>query len=228
MGDLDLKIGIMGGTFDPIHYGHLVAAEEARIRFELSRVIFVPSGQPPHKKDYRVSHSEHRYAMTLLATCANPHFQVSRIEIGRPGASYAIDTLKQLRQQNPPGAKFFFITGADAILEILTWHQARDLVSLCEFIAATRPGYDLGELERALDAQLRVRVHPLAVPGIEISSTEIRERVRAGLPIKYLTPPSAEIYIMKNGLYRDEEEPQSSASPRTGEDLELSPKKGGE
>ncbi len=137
----------MGGTFDPIHYGHLIAAEEARYRFQLARVVFVPCGQPPHKKPYAVTPAEHRYAMTLLATASNPHFIVSRIEIDRPGPSYSVDTVRLLRQQLPD-AELFFITGADAVLEILTWKDSDELIGLCRFIAVTRPGYDLRQLER--------------------------------------------------------------------------------
>ena len=194
----------MGGTFDPIHYGHLVTAEEARIRFGLSQVIWVPSGQPPHKKEYDVSSPEHRYAMTLLAIVTNPHFEISRIELDRPGPSYAIDTVRALRQEWGEDIEPFFITGADAILEILTWREPRQLVGLCEFIAATRPGFDLAKVEQMLDPELRAHVHPVAVPGVEISSTELRERVRRGLPIKYLTPTAIEMYVSKHRLYQDE------------------------
>ena len=198
----DGKLGIMGGTFDPIHFGHLVAAEEARIRFGLDQVIFVPAGQPSHKKPYPVTDHEHRYVMTVLATCSNLHFTVSRIELERAGPTYTIDTLRQFRHEHGAGVQFYFITGADAILDILTWRDSSELVGLCEFIAATRPGYDLSGLERALSPELRGHVHPLTIPGIEISSTEIRQRTSGGLPIKYLTPPEVEAYIRKYHLYR--------------------------
>ncbi|MFA0756452.1 MAG: hypothetical protein YPKNTGVA_001973 [Candidatus Fervidibacter sp.] len=192
----------MGGTFDPIHYGHLVAAEEARHRFGLACVMFVPCGQPPHKKTYAVTPAEHRYAMTLLATASNPHFVVSRLEIDRPGPSYSVDTVRLLRQQFPD-AELFFITGADAVLEILTWKDSDELIGLCRFIAVTRPGYDLQQLER-LPAHYLERIMPLAIPGVDISSTLIRERVRRGEPIRYLTPDAVCDYIAKHGLYRSE------------------------
>lgn len=197
------RIGIMGGTFDPIHVGHLVAAEEARVRFALDRVMFVPCGEPPHKKDYRVTDREHRYAMTVSATSTNPAFEVSRIEIDRPGPSYTVDTLRELREADPQSSSYF-ITGADGILAVLTWRDPRELVQFCEFIAVTRPGYDLGELEQALGPQLMQHVHLLSIPGIDISSTEIRRRVAAGLPVKYLTPLEVEAYIIEQGLYRDD------------------------
>lgn len=192
----------MGGTFDPIHYGHLIAAEEARYRFQLARVVFVPCGQPPHKKPYAVTPAEHRYAMTLLATASNPHFIVSRIEIDRPGPSYSVDTVRLLRQQLPD-AELFFITGADAVLEILTWKDSDELIGLCRFIAVTRPGYDLRQLER-LPAHYLQRIVPLVIPGMDISSTLLRQRVRRGEPIRYLAPDAVCDYIAKHGLYRSE------------------------
>lgn len=197
----------MGGTFDPIHYGHLLAAEEARERFGLGRVLFVPSGLPPHKKDYPVTDAEHRYAMTVLATADNPHFFVTRIEMDRPGPSYAVDTVRLLAEQSPD-ATFVFITGADAVLEILQWKDATALIEQCEFIAVTRPGYDLSALDR-LDPDFRARVQRLVIPGIEVSSTELRERVRNGLTIAYLTPRTVERYIAKHGLYRSPEAPSA-------------------
>lgn len=197
------RIGVMGGTFDPIHVGHLVAAEEARVQFALECVLFVPCGQPPHKKDYQVTDRQHRYAMTVLATSSNPAFEVSRIEMDRPGPSYTVDTLRELREADSQSS-LFFITGADGILAVLTWRDPHELVQFCEFIAVTRPGYDLSHLAQALDPQLMEHVHLLPVPGIDISSTEIRRRVAAGLPVKYLTPLEVEAYIVKQGLYRDD------------------------
>ena len=196
------RIGIMGGTFDPIHYGHLVAAEEARWKFGLDVVIFVPAGQPPHKPPEGITDKEHRYNMVVLATCPNPHFLVSRVEIDRPGPSYAIDTVREFKKQFGQGTEIFFITGADAVLEILTWHEAEKLIELCDFIAATRPGYDLDAMYRKLPEKFLEHIHPLPIPGIAISSTEIRRRVREGLPIKYLVPEPVEQYILKHGLYR--------------------------
>ncbi|HIE09511.1 MAG TPA: nicotinate-nucleotide adenylyltransferase [Armatimonadetes bacterium] len=197
------RIGIMGGTFDPIHYGHLVAAEEARWRFDLEVVIFVPAGQPPHKPSEGITDKEHRYNMVVLATCPNPYFLVSRVEIDRPGPSYAIDTVREFKRKLGQDVEIYFITGADAVLEILTWREAERLVELCDFIAATRPGYDLEAMYRELPEKFLKHIHPLPIPGMAISSTEIRRRVREGLPIRYLTPEPVEQYILKHGLYKE-------------------------
>jgi nicotinate-nucleotide adenylyltransferase len=194
-------VGIMGGTFDPIHFGHLVAAQEACVRFRLARVIFVPNGRPPHKKDYPVTPAERRYDMVVLAAASNPAFETSRIEVDRPGPSYAADTLKQLRDQLGPDSALYFITGADAIMEILTWHQPERLAESCEFIAVTRPGYDLRRLEETLTSDLLARTHVLAVPGVNISSTELRARAAAGQSLRYLTPHAVACYIEAHGLY---------------------------
>jgi len=195
-------IGIMGGTFDPIHYGHLIIAEESRREFGLEKVIFVPAADPPHKKDYPVSDAEHRYAMTVIATASHPDFVCSRMEIDRPGPSYSIDTIRQVKSENPVGTQVYFITGADAIAEILTWHEHDKLKSMCKFIAATRPGYRLEELKCRLPGEYMDQIVFLEVPGVHISSTELRERVAAGHPIKYMVPEAVEIYIEKHGLYR--------------------------
>jgi nicotinate-nucleotide adenylyltransferase len=193
----------MGGTFDPIHFGHLVAAEEARLRFGLDEVVFVPCGTPPLDKHYDVTSAEDRYAMVLLATCDNPHFSVSRVELERPGPSYTIDTVRRFKQEHPPETSLFFITGADAVLDILSWHRNGELIEECQFIAATRPGYDLSQLEERLGRRHAARIEVLQVPGIEISSTEIRQRVREGKPARYLTPDLVWRYIEKLGLYRE-------------------------
>lgn len=193
----------MGGTFDPIHYGHLIAAEEARHKFNLSQVSFVPCGIPPHKKDYKVTAAEHRYAMTLLATASNPYFSVSRVEIDRPGPSYAVDTIKIFRKQFGEDVELFFITGLDAVLEVLTWKNPDELVRLCHFIAVTRPGYDAQKLQEQLPAHYLDRISLLAIPGVDISSTMIRERVRKGEPIRYLTPDAVCDYIAKHRLYKE-------------------------
>jgi nicotinate-nucleotide adenylyltransferase len=195
-----IRLGIMGGTFDPIHYGHLVAAAEARHVFELDRVTFVPSRQPPHKREAPAAGGEHRYAMTVAATCSNPRFDASRIELERAGPSYTLDTLRALRAVDPT-AELFFITGADAVRELRTWRQPEQLVELCRFVAVTRPGYDLDGLERDLGALARA-VSAIEAPGVDISSTQIRERVAQGRSIKYLTPEPVEVYIAKHGLYR--------------------------
>ncbi|MEW6661323.1 MAG: nicotinate-nucleotide adenylyltransferase [Bacillota bacterium] len=199
----DLRIGLMGGTFDPVHLGHLVTAEEARDQFRLEQVIFVPAGMPPHKKDYRVTDALHRYEMTKLAIASNPYFHISDVEINRPGYSFAIDTVSYFAQAYGSNCRLYFITGADAILEILTWKQVHRLVDLCEFIAATRPGYNL-ELDPTLEQlppAARDRIHQLEVPALSISSTDIRCRVREKRTIKYLLPETVERYIIQKGIY---------------------------
>jgi len=189
-----LRLGIMGGTFDPIHYGHLAAAEEAKHCFGLEKVLFLPCGRPPHKKDYQVTDPEHRFEMTRLAIEDNP-------EIDRPGASYTIDTVSELKRQYP-GAALYFITGADAILEILTWKEPQRLARICELIAASRPGYDLAKFQQEVGKDFAPRVHLLNVPGVNISSTEIRRRASEGTPIRYLLPEGVRAYIERARLYR--------------------------
>ncbi|MCG0275546.1 MAG: nicotinate-nucleotide adenylyltransferase [Thermosediminibacteraceae bacterium] len=199
------RVGIMGGTFDPIHFGHLVTAEEARINFQLDKVVFVPTGNPPHKKDYKVTDAEHRYLMTALATNSNPYFEVSRVEIEREGYSYTVDTLRQLIEFYGPDTSLFFISGADAVLDILTWKNIKDVLDICTFIAATRPGYPVAQLKSKLAEIKKLYgkdVYLLEVTAMAISSTEIRKRIREGRSIKYLIPESVEAYILKNGLYR--------------------------
>jgi nicotinate-nucleotide adenylyltransferase len=194
-------IGIMGGTFDPIHYGHLAAAEEARLRFALDHVVFVPNRQPPHKKDYCVTAAEDRYAMVVLATASHPQFEVSRVELDRPGPSYTVDTLREFRSQVGPDARIYFITGADAIFEILTWRSPHDLARSCEFIAVARPGYDLQRLTKEMSDLLHGRAHILNVPGVAVSSTEIRRRAADGESLRYLVPPAVARYVEVNRLY---------------------------
>lgn len=201
------SIAIMGGTFNPIHYGHLVTAEAARAEYQLDKVLFVPNRQPPHKKDYPVTAAKHRYHMTVLATITNPHFYVSRIELDRPAPSYTIDTLRSVREVFGPGVKVYFISGADAILDILTWKDVDEVMEMCYFIAATRPGYPLEELGRRLGylkEKYAHKVYCVEVPALAISSTDIRERVAQNRPIKYLLPESVEYYIYKYKLYQDE------------------------
>ncbi|MGQ9824425.1 MAG: nicotinate-nucleotide adenylyltransferase [Desulfotomaculales bacterium] len=197
------RIGLMGGTFDPVHHGHLVAAEEARYQFSLERVIFIPAGRPPHKVSREISSARHRLAMTKLAIESNPFFDLSTVEIDRPGLSYTINTVRDMRRIYPR-AEFFFITGADAVLEILSWKHIDELLDKCNFIAAKRPGYRLGKLRDKLPGISEVqfgRIAVMEVPALAISSTDIRERVRMGRPIKYLLPESVEKYIREHGLY---------------------------
>lgn len=193
----------MGGTFDPIHHGHLVAAEEALWQFHLDEVVFVPTGQPWMKADRAVTPSEDRYLMTVIATASNPYFSVSRIEVDRRGPSYTADTLEQLRAESPPETELFFITGADAILEIFHWKDPEDVLSRAHFIAATRPGYDLARFESETPTR-HPKVTVMHVPALAISSTDIRRRVLEGEPVRYLVPEGVQTYIEKAGLYREE------------------------
>src|SRR5262245_38007862 len=190
----------MGGTFDPIHHGHLVTAEAARWAFELDEVVFVPTGQPWMKADTPVTSSEHRYLMTVIATSSNPSFWVSRIDIEREGPTYAVDTLQELRRKAEDSIELFFITGADAMLEIFHWKDPEEVLSLAHFIAATRPGYDIARFETESPTS-HPNVSVLDVPALAISSTDIRRRVAAGEPIRYLVPEGVETYIRKFRLY---------------------------
>ena len=202
------KIGIMGGTFNPVHHGHLVTAQEALDQFDLDEVIFIPTGDPPHKIDDLLAHAEDRYLMTVIATSSNSNFFVYRIEIDRKGKSYTIDTVKELRKLFGSGSELYFITGADAILEILTWKNTREIVTLAKFIAATRPGYDLSkikELKTTLfddEDEGNRRIFIMEIPALAISSTDIRQRIKIGRPVNYLVPEGVNNYILKHGLYK--------------------------
>jgi nicotinate-nucleotide adenylyltransferase len=189
------RLGVMGGTFDPIHYGHLVTAEEALHQFQLDCVVFLPTGHPWMKEHEVVSDAEDRYLMSVIATASNPLFSVSRMEVDREGPTYTADTLRALKQERGAGTDLFFITGADAMLEILQWKQPEELFELAHFIAATRPGYDMAAFDRS-------RVSLMNIPALAISSTDIRARVSGGHPIRYLVPEGVKSYIEKAGLYR--------------------------
>ncbi len=195
------RIGIMGGTFDPIHFGHLVTAEAARYRFDLEQVIFVPSGRPPHKLERQLTAPSERLLMTLLATINNPDFIVSDWEVEREQVSYTYDTMLAFRQRFGDEAELFFITGADAVLEIMHWRKINELAELCSFIAATRPGYNFDDFK--VPDQLAAKLCFMEVPALAISSSNIRSRVVKGEPIKYLLPEAVEKYIMKHGLYKN-------------------------
>ncbi len=197
-GETVTRIGVMGGTFDPIHHGHLVAASEVGHFYSLSEVIFVPTGQPWQKKGRRVSAAEDRYLMTVIATASNPRFSVSRVDIDRPGPTYTIDTLRELRSLRGPDAELFFITGADALAQLMTWQDADELFKLAHFVGCTRPGH---RLRRAGLPDGRVSL--IEIPALTISSTTCRERVANGVPIWYLVPDGVVQYISKRGLYRD-------------------------
>lgn len=197
------RLGIMGGTFDPIHYGHLVTAEQAREALNLDLVLFLPAGAPAFKLDQEVSSPEDRYAMTVLATAANESFYTSRLEIDRGGVTYTVDTLTYLRSQYPSNVKLYFITGADAILDIVSWHNAGQIAELATLIAATRPGYDISQAHERIEASgFPFDVRYIEIPALAISSTNIRQRVALGKSIRYLTSESVIGYIRKNRLYQ--------------------------
>ncbi|MEV0133928.1 nicotinate-nucleotide adenylyltransferase [Dactylosporangium sp. NPDC050688] len=192
-----MRVGIMGGTFDPIHHGHLVAASEVADRFRLDQVVFVPTGDPWQKSGSAVSSPEDRYLMTVIATASNPRFTVSRVDVDRVGPTYTVDTLRDLRKRYGPSAELFFITGADALNKILSWKDARDLFGLAHFVGVTRPGFELDASHLPADS-----VSLVQVPAMAISSTDCRRRVESGKPVWYLVPDGVVQYIAKRGLYR--------------------------
>jgi nicotinate-nucleotide adenylyltransferase len=191
------RIGVMGGTFDPCHHGHLVAASEVASTFALDEVVFVPTGQPWQKTDSDVSPAEDRYLMTVIATASNPMFSVSRVDIDRAGPTYTIDTLHDLREVHGAASELFFITGADALEQILGWHRSDELFSLAHFVGVTRPGHSL-EDPGFPDGVVSL----VEVPAMAISSTDCRARVAAGQPVWYLVPDGVVQYISKRRLYR--------------------------
>jgi nicotinate-nucleotide adenylyltransferase len=192
------RLGIMGGTFDPIHNGHLVAASEVAHLFSLDEVVFVPTGQPWHKSEHKVTAAEDRYLMTVIATASNPRFSVSRVDIERQRPTYTIDTLRDMQEIHGPDTDLYFITGADALAQMLSWRDMDALFDLAHFIGCTRPGHQLSD-----PGLPNGRVSLVEVPALAISSTECRERVGSGEPIWYLVPDGIVQYINKRGLYRD-------------------------
>jgi len=199
MAGVGRRLGVMGGTFDPIHYGHLVTAEEALVQFGLDAVVFVPTGQPWMKQGREVSPAEDRYLMTVIATASNPRFQVSRADVDRDGPTYTVDTLRDLSAVFGPSADLFFITGADALAKILSWKDALEMLSLAHFIGVTRPGFELSDAHLPADTVTLVEV-----PAMAISSSACRSRVAGGEPVWYLVPDGVVQYIAKRGLYRPE------------------------
>ncbi|MGP9528288.1 nicotinate-nucleotide adenylyltransferase [Arthrobacter sp. S41] len=193
--DRPLRLGVMGGTFDPIHNGHLVAASEVAAELNLDEVVFVPTGQPWQKADKQVTSPEHRYLMTVIATASNPRFTVSRVDIDREGATYTRDTLLDLRAQRPE-AELFFITGADAMSQIMSWRDIDQVWDLAHFVGVSRPGYVMSDLGRE-------NVSQLEIPALAISSTDCRERVAQEKPVWYLVPDGVVQYIAKYGLYTE-------------------------
>lgn len=204
MADIKRKIGIMGGTFDPIHIGHLVTAEAVRNEYGLDKVLFIPAANPPHKQEQAVTPAMHRYIMTALATYSNPYFHASSLELDRPGPSYTIDSIYELIDRFGQDTEIYFITGADAIQEIPTWDRIEELLGLCQFIAATRQGClpSVDNIKEHFGELGKNRIHRLTTPELEISSTDIREKVKKGDSIKYIVPESVEFYIQKEHLYR--------------------------
>ena len=190
------RIGIMGGTFDPIHHGHLVAASEVSARFRLDDVVFVPTGEPWQKSTRAVSPAEHRYLMTVIATASNPRFLVSRVDIDRDGPTYSVDTIRDIATAYP-GADLYFITGADALSQILSWKDADEALNMAKFIGVTRPGYELTDDHLPFDT-----VTLVDVPALAISSSDVRARAAAGQPVWYLVPDGVVQYISKHGLYQ--------------------------
>jgi nicotinate-nucleotide adenylyltransferase len=207
------RIGVMGGTFDPIHHGHLVAASEVQAWFGLDEVVFVPTGQPWQKQSREVSAAEDRYLMTVIATASNPRFWVSRVDIDREGPTYTIDTLRDLRTELHD-AELYFITGADALAEIFTWRNADELFDLAHFVGCTRPGYPM---ERSmLEGIPEERVTIVEIPALAISSSDCRERHMRGEPVWYLVPDGVVQYISKYSLYTPSVPPPAQPLTKLG------------
>lgn len=199
-----MRLGVLGGTFDPPHVGHLILAEEARTRLQLQSVLFVPAGDPWRKADQRVTSAEHRLAMVRLMVASDLGFEVSTIEVEREGPSYTVDTLADLHRQHGPGLELYFILGEDAIHDLTQWKEPARILSLAWLAVAGRPGdegWPGADLE-AIVPGLSERIVPLAMPTIDISSTGLRERARAGLSLRHLVPQTVEEYIRRHGLYR--------------------------
>ncbi|MGI8679230.1 MAG: nicotinate-nucleotide adenylyltransferase [Jatrophihabitans sp.] len=195
--DRPRRLGIMGGTFDPIHHGHLVAASEVAARFALDGVVFVPTGEPLQKSTRQVSPAEHRYLMAVIATASNPRFWVSRVDIDRAGPTFTVDTIRDIAAQRPDD-ELFFITGADALAQILSWKDAADALKLAQFVGVTRPGYELSDAHLPTDS-----VTLVDVPAMAISSSDCRARVATGRPVWYLVPDGVVQYLNKHRLYHD-------------------------
>lgn len=198
------RVGIFGGTFDPIHMGHLIVAETIMDEFHLDKVVFIPAAVPPHKLDKQISPAKHRYMMTMLATCSNPRFQVSDMEMHRQGPSYSRDTLAQLIEEHGRDTEFYFIVGADSVENLHTWNRIDELLTMCHFIGASRPGC-MPDMEKIAQrfGPLAEKIHCLETPELEISSTEIRHRVGQKRTIRYIVPETVEQYIYKEKLYLD-------------------------
>ncbi len=201
------RIGILGGTFDPVHYGHLVIAEEVYATLELTEMVFVPAGEPPHKTNVEITAAAHRLNMLELATASNPHFTISRVDIDRAGPSYTVDTLRVLRKQWGEQTALYFVIGSDSLEDLLSWHNPSGILEqLTHLIAVRRPGYSeseafYGRLEARLPG-IKQKLVVIDTPQLSISATDLRNRVAEGRPIKYQTPETVESYIVQYGLYR--------------------------
>jgi nicotinate-nucleotide adenylyltransferase len=197
-----VKLGILGGTFDPVHHGHLVAAGEARYQLDLDRVLLVPAGTPPHKPNRPISPPLHRLRMLELAIAGQWQFEISHVDLDRPGPCYTVDTLELLRAERGPRPRFFFIVGADSLVELATWYRPQRLIELCDLAVVLRPGTEinLSHLEQRLPG-LSARIHWVQMPLLEISSSDLRARVRLGRPFSYLVPKDVEAYIREQNLY---------------------------
>ena len=193
----------MGGTFDPIHLGHLATAESVREIFSLDEILFIPAARPPHKLGKLVTDERHRLAMTTLATRSNKFFRVSDMELKRMGLSYTLDTMNELHKTFGRSTELFFIIGADSLADLFKWHAAKELVAKCHFIATTRQGVEIDffAVEKFFGAEAMKNIHRVTTPGFEISSTDIREKIRLGRSIKYLVPEAVEEYILRERLY---------------------------
>lgn len=197
-----MRTGVIGGTFDPIHIGHLIIAEEARVLLELDQMVFIPAGKPPHKLDLSITDPEHRFAMVELATADNPHMTVSRVDIDRPGPCYTVDTIRLLQDVWGPETAIYFLIGTDSLAELPTWYQPQRLLRLCHIVAVRRPGYpvDLQALEGVLPGAASL-IHILEAPVLDISATDVRRRIREGRSIRYVVPRAVERYISEHRLY---------------------------
>lgn len=200
-----MKIGIMGGTFDPIHFGHLATAEAVREIFMLDEILFIPAARPPHKRGRKVTDEKHRLAMTILATQSNKFFKVSDMELKRTGLSYTLDTMTELHKTFGSTTELFFIIGADSLADLSKWYEAKTLVEKCHFIATTRQGVDIdfSAIKNYFGAAASEHIHRVTTPELEISSTDLREKIRLGRSIKYLVPEAVEEYILRERLYLD-------------------------
>jgi nicotinate-nucleotide adenylyltransferase len=199
-----MRLGVLGGTFDPIHFGHLLAAEEARVTLHLDRVLFAPAGDPPHKQGHPIWPVTHRLAMARLAIADNPAFVVTAVDIDRPGPHYTVDTIRLLRDEwGTQADETFFVMGADSLANLLTWHQPARLIELCRLAVVARPGYrpDLTELAAALPG-LSGRLDWVEMPVLGIASSDLQRRVREGRSIRYQVPAAVARYVAEHGLYR--------------------------